>query len=244
MAMMFQDPVGSLSPRLTVRSLISEPLAIHGAGPQDRDAEARRLLGLVGLPTDFGSRFPHELSGGQARRIGIARALAMRPEFIVADEPTSGLDVSVAASIINLMKDLAERFHLTYLIISHNLNVVSYISNRIAVMYLGNLVEVGPTKELFEHPAHPYTMALLSSISEPDPQLRHQSRRLIISGEIPSPRNPPSGCRFHSRCPFCIDICRQSRPELKAVAGEHLAACHRLSEIRKEDWIQSAEAHD
>ncbi|HEX2979172.1 MAG TPA: ABC transporter ATP-binding protein, partial [Anaerolineaceae bacterium] len=204
MQMIFQDPISSLSPRLKLSYLLTEPYAIHKV-PAEQRYSVSALLEMVGLSDEQRDKFPHQVSGGQARRIGIARALAMRPEFIVADEPTSGLDVSVAASIINLMKDLAERFHLTYLIISHNLNVVSYISNRIAVMYLGNLVEVGPTKELFEHPAHPYTMALLSSISEPDPQLRHQSRRLIISGEIPSPRNPPSGCRFHSRCPFCID---------------------------------------
>ncbi len=239
MQMIFQDPISSLSPRLKLSYLLTEPYTIHKV-PADERYSVSALLEMVGLSEEQKNKYPHQVSGGQARRIGIARALALHPQFIVADEPTSGLDVSVAASIINLMKDLAERFHLTYLIISHNLNVVSYISNRIAVMYLGNLVEIGPTKELFDHPAHPYTMALLSSISEPDPTLRHHSQRLIIRGEIPSPRNPPSGCRFHSRCPFAIDLCRQSRPELSVVNEGHLAACHRLGEIRKEDWTQAA----
>ena len=235
MQMIFQDPISSLSPRLKLSYLLTEPYKIHHIPKEDQFSVAY-LLNMVGLSDEQKNKYPHQVSGGQARRIGIARALALHPEFIVADEPTSGLDVSVAASIINLMKDLAEQFCLTYLIISHNLNVVSYISNRIAVMYLGNLVEIGPTKELFEKPSHPYTMALLSSISEPDPTLREKSGRLIISGEIPSPRNPPDGCRFHSRCPFCIESCKQTTPKLVSVSENHFTACQRVGEIKREDW--------
>jgi peptide/nickel transport system ATP-binding protein len=240
MQMIFQDPISSLSPRLKLSYLLTEPYKIHSI-PLIDQFSVSELLEMVGLSDEQKDKYPHQVSGGQARRIGIARALALHPEFIVADEPTSGLDVSVAASIINLMKDLADQFCLTYLIISHNLNVVSYISDRIAVMYLGNLVEIGPTKELFDNPSHPYTMALLSSISEPDPRLRDVSKRLILSGEIPSPRNPPSGCRFHSRCPFSIESCRDSKPKLAEIGSEHFAACHRLNEIQRSDWDAQTE---
>lgn len=240
MQMIFQDPISSLSPRLKLSYLLTEPYKIHNIPASDRFAVSK-LLEMVGLSDEQKDKYPHQVSGGQARRIGIARALALHPEFIVADEPTSGLDVSVAASIINLMKDLADQFCLTYLIISHNLNVVGYISDRIAVMYLGNLVEIGPTRELFDNPSHPYTMALLSSISEPDPTLRDKSHRLILSGEIPSSRNPPSGCRFHSRCPFSIEQCKNARPKLLSINSEHFAACHRLSEIQKADWDAQSE---
>jgi peptide/nickel transport system ATP-binding protein len=235
MQMIFQDPISSLSPRLKLSYLLTEPYKIHHIPMEDRYSELQ-LLEMVGLSDEQKDKYPHQVSGGQARRIGIARALALHPEFIVADEPTSGLDVSVAASIINLMKDLANEFCLTYLIISHNLNVVGYISDRVAVMYLGSLVEISPTKELFEHPTHPYTMALLSSISEPDPTLRIKSRRLILKGEIPSPRNPPSGCRFHTRCPFSMDTCKTDKQTLTSINDNHYVACQRWKDIQISSW--------
>jgi oligopeptide/dipeptide ABC transporter ATP-binding protein len=224
MAMMFQDPVGSLSPRLTVRSLISEPLAIHGAGPQDRDAEARRLLGLVGLPTDFGSRFPHELSGGQARRVGVARALSLNPRLVIADEPTAGLDVSVQGEILNLMNRLQRELGLAYLLITHNLPIVRHVSDRLAVMYLGRLVETGPTDQVFARPAHPYTHGLLAAQPHPDPERRRMTAEL--SGEVPSLRNRPPACEFHTRCPFAQQICREIAPELREIAPGRQTRCH------------------
>jgi peptide/nickel transport system ATP-binding protein len=224
MAMMFQDPVGSLSPRLTVRSLISEPLAIHGAGPQDRDAEARRLLGLVGLPTDFGSRFPHELSGGQARRVGVARALSLNPRLVIADEPTAGLDVSVQGEILNLMNRLQQELGLAYLLITHNLPIVRHVSDRLAVMYLGRLVETGPTDQVFARPAHPYTHGLLAAQPHPDPERRRMTAEL--SGEVPSLRNRPPACEFHTRCPFAQQICREVAPELREIAPGRQTRCH------------------
>jgi oligopeptide/dipeptide ABC transporter ATP-binding protein len=224
MAMMFQDPVGSLSPRLTVRSLISEPLAIHGAGPQDRDAEARRLLGLVGLPTDFGSRFPHELSGGQARRVGVARALSLNPRLVIADEPTAGLDVSVQGEILNLMNRLQRELGLAYLLITHNLPIVRHVSDRLAVMYLGRLVETGPTDQVFARPAHPYTHGLLAAQPHPDPERRRMTAEL--SGEVPSLRNRPPACEFHTRCPFAQQICREVAPELREIAPGRQTRCH------------------
>jgi len=224
MAMMFQDPVGSLSPRLTVRSLISEPLAIHGTGPQDRDAEARRLLGLVGLPTDFGSRFPHELSGGQARRVGVARALSLNPRLVIADEPTAGLDVSVQGEILNLMNRLQQELGLAYLLITHNLPIVRHVSDRLAVMYLGRLVETGPTDQVFARPAHPYTHGLLAAQPHPDPERRRMTAEL--SGEVPSLRNRPPACEFHTRCPFAQQICREVAPELREIAPGRQTRCH------------------
>jgi peptide/nickel transport system ATP-binding protein len=224
MAMMFQDPVGSLSPRLTVRSLISEPLAIHGAGPQDRDAEARRLLGLVGLPTDFGGRFPHELSGGQARRVGVARALSLNPRLVIADEPTAGLDVSVQGEILNLMNRLQQELGLAYLLITHNLPIVRHVSDRLAVMYLGRLVETGPTDQVFARPAHPYTHGLLAAQPHPDPERRRMTAEL--SGEVPSLRNRPPACEFHTRCPFAQQICREVAPELREIAPGRQTRCH------------------
>jgi oligopeptide/dipeptide ABC transporter ATP-binding protein len=225
MQMIFQDPYSSLSPRLRVSYLLTEPYTIHGVPPADQYSVAE-LLAMVGLSTEQAAKYPHELSGGQARRVGIARALALRPEFLVADEPTSGLDVSVAASILNLMKDLAQQLGLTYLIITHNLNVVGYISNRVAVMYLGKLVEVGATSQIFESPAHPYTLALLSAISEPDPRQRRSEQRLLLSDEIPSPKNPPPGCRFHTRCPFAEARCKAETPPLEEIEPGHKVACH------------------
>jgi oligopeptide/dipeptide ABC transporter ATP-binding protein len=224
MAMMFQDPVGSLSPRLTVRSLITEPLAIHGTGRQDREAEARRLLALVGLPADFGSRFPHELSGGQARRVGVARALSLNPRLVIADEPTAGLDVSVQGEILNLMGRLQRELGLSYLLITHNLAIVRHVSDRVAVMYLGRLVETGPTDQIFARPAHPYTHALLAAQPEPDPDRRRLTAEL--TGEVPSLRHRPPACEFHTRCPFAEPLCREKTPELRQIAPERKVRCH------------------
>jgi len=233
MQMIFQDPYSSLSPRLRVSYLLTEPYTIHGVPPASRYT-VDELLETVGLSAEQSAKFPHELSGGQARRVGIARALALRPEFLVADEPTSGLDVSVAASILNLMKDLAKQLGLTYLIITHNLNVVGYLSNRIAVMYLGELVEVGPTDRIFEAPAHPYTLALLSAIAEPDPSQRRTDQRLLLAGEIPSPKNPPPGCRFHTRCPFAEARCKVEAPILEELEPGHRVACHFWPRVREQ----------
>jgi peptide/nickel transport system ATP-binding protein len=232
MQMIFQDPYSSLSPRLRVSYLLSEPYKIYHT-PLDEQYNVSELLRMVGLSNEQANKYPHELSGGQARRVSIARALALHPEFILADEPTSGLDVSVAASILNLMKDLADELDLTYVIITHDLNVVGYISDRVAVMYLGKLMEVGPTEQLFENPAHPYTVALLSAISEPDPHLRRMERRLLLSGEIPSPKNPPAGCCFHTRCPFVIEMCRSEIPILEDAGSSQRTACHRWQELRQ-----------
>jgi peptide/nickel transport system ATP-binding protein len=231
MQMIFQDPYSSLSPRLRVSYLLAEPYTIHRVPPEDR-YPVDELLEMVGLSSEQAAKYPHELSGGQARRVSIARALALHPEFLVADEPTAGLDVSVAASILNLMKDLAGQLGLTYLIITHNLNVVGYLADRIAVMYLGELVEVGPTRRIFEAPAHPYTLALLSAISEPDPRQRHAERRLLLAGEIPSPKNPPPGCRFHTRCPFAEARCKTDRPALEEIEPNHKVACHFWPRVR------------
>jgi len=222
--MIFQDPFSSLSPRLQVSYLLTEPYKIHQAPPEKQYSVAE-LLDMVELPGEIASKYQHELSGGQARRVGIARALALRPEFLIADEPTSGLDVSVAASILNLMKDLADRLDLTYLVITHNLNVVGYFADRVAVMYLGKLVELGTTRQVFDSPAHPYTLALLSAISEPNPRQRQGSRRLFLSGEIPSPKNLPPGCRFFSRCSFTQGGCETGKPVMIEVSPGHITAC-------------------
>ncbi len=232
MQMIFQDPYSSLSPRLRVSYLLREPYTIHQVPEAERYSVAE-LLQMVGLSGEQAAKYPHELSGGQARRVGIARALALRPEFLVADEPSSGLDVSVAASILNLMKDIAEELGLTYLIITHNLNLVAYIATRVAVMYLGNLVEVGTTDLIFDSPSHPYTLGLLSAISEPDPRQRKDEHRLLLAGEIPSPRNPPPGCRFHTRCPFAEDRCKTDVPQLEEIEAGHLVACHFWQRVRE-----------
>jgi oligopeptide/dipeptide ABC transporter ATP-binding protein len=224
MAMMFQDPVGSLSPRLAVRALVSEPLAIHGAGPRDLAAEAERLLALVGLPADFGGRFPHELSGGQARRVGVARALSLGPRLVIADEPTAGLDVSVQGEILNLMGRLQQELGLAYLLITHNLAIVRHVSDRLAVMYLGRLVETGPTDGIFARPAHPYTHGLLAAQPQPDPDRRRLT--VELSGEVPSLRNRPPACEFHTRCPFAQPVCREVAPELREIAPRRRVRCH------------------
>jgi peptide/nickel transport system ATP-binding protein len=233
MQMIFQDPYSSLSPRLRVSYLLREPYFIHNV-PNEKQYSVAEMLEMVGLAREQADKYPHELSGGQARRVGIARALALHPDFIIADEPTSGLDVSVAASILNLMKDLADQLDLTYIIITHDLNVVGYISDRVAVMYMGRLVEIGKTQHIFNNPAHPYSMALLSAISEPDPTLRRDERRMIISGEIPSPKNPPPGCKFHTRCPFVVQRCKEVVPLLEDVTSGHRVACHRWEELSQE----------
>jgi oligopeptide/dipeptide ABC transporter ATP-binding protein len=231
MQMIFQDPYSSLSPRLRVSYLLTEPYRINDVPPADR-YPVDALLEMVELSSDQATKYPHELSGGQARRIGIARALALHPEFLVADEPTSGLDVSAAAAILNLMKDLGRRLGLTYLIITHNLNVVGYIADRIAVMYLGQLVEVGPTERIFEEPAHPYTRALLAAVSEPDPRQRRDGHKLLLPGEIPSPRNPPPGCRFHTRCSYAEERSRLEVPQLEEIEPGHFVACHFWRKVR------------
>jgi oligopeptide/dipeptide ABC transporter ATP-binding protein len=234
MQMVFQDPHASLSPRLRVSYLLTESYRINRIPPTEQ-IDVRDLLDMVELSPELASKYPHELSGGQARRVGIARALALQPDFLVADEPTSGLDVSAAAAVLNLMKDLGTRLGLTYLIITHNLDVVGHVADRIAVMYLGRLAEVGPSDRIFDAPSHPYTRALLEAVPEPDPRNRRVDQRLLLSGEIPSPRNPPPGCRFHTRCPYAQPRCREEMPELEEVEPRHLVSCHFWREVQHEN---------
>jgi oligopeptide/dipeptide ABC transporter ATP-binding protein len=227
MQMVFQDPYGSLSPRLTVGQIIAEPLENFKKGSsKEITEEVAHLLEVVGLNPFFVNRFPHEFSGGQRQRIGIARALALRPSFIVADEPVSALDVSIQAQVLNLMEDLQERFGLTYLFVAHNLSVVKHISDRVAVMYLGRVVELAKSEELYEIPLHPYTQALLSAIPVPDPEKEERRRRIILEGDVPSPVNPPPGCNFHPRCWKAQAICREVIPPLEEKQRNHWAACH------------------
>ena len=221
----FQDPYTSLDPRMTVFNIIMEPLRIHKIHVSDPEEFVIKLLYEVGLNETHLYRYPHEFSGGQRQRIAIARILALRPKFIVLDEPTSALDVSVQAQILNLLKDLQKKYNLTYLFISHNLGVVKYMSNRIAVMYLGKIVELAPAKELFENPLHPYTKALFSSIPIPDPEIAKKRARMKIVGEPPSPINPPPGCRFHPRCPYVSDVCRTKEPPFVEVGKDHYVSC-------------------
>ncbi|MBM3585940.1 MAG: ABC transporter ATP-binding protein [Alphaproteobacteria bacterium] len=223
-AMMFQDPVASLSPRLTVRSLLTEPFRIHGLHDRDLNGEARRLLGLVGLNESFFGRYPHELSGGQARRVGVARALSLSPKLIIADEPTAGLDVSVQGEVLNLMARLQRELGLTYLVITHNLPVIRHISDRIAIMYLGRFVETGPTGTVFRRPYHPYTKALIAAVPEPDPDRRREIIKL--TGEVPSLAKRPKGCEFHTRCPFAQVKCRTETPQPQQMADGHWVRCH------------------
>jgi oligopeptide transport system ATP-binding protein len=225
----FQDPYASLNPRMTVGNIIGEALQIHGlfTDPKARQERIRDLISTVGLRPESLMRYPHEFSGGQRQRIGIARALAVEPKFIVCDEPVSALDVSIQAQIVNLLQDLQERLKLTYLFIAHDLMVVKHISTRIAVMYLGNLAEIGPSKELYEDPQHPYTKALLSAVPIPDPT--HSRSRIKLTGEIPSPINPPSGCKFHTRCPYIMPVCSQVEPPLISIGKNRQVACHLYS---------------
>ena len=228
MQMIFQDPYASLNPRMTVGSIISEPLEVHNIYPtkKQRQERVQELLRVVGLNPYFVNRYPHEFSGGQRQRIGVARALAVNPEFIVCDEPISALDVSIQAQIINLLEDLQAEFGLTYLFIAHDLSVVRHISNRIAVMYLGRLAELADRDELYNNPLHPYTQALLSAVPIPDPVVEEKRQRIILQGDVPSPANPPKGCNFSTRCPQVMDICRQADPEFKDLGGGHWVACY------------------
>lgn len=223
-AMMFQDPVGCLSPRLTVRSLITEPLKIHGVKSVNVRSEAGRLLKMVGLAETFAGRYPHQLSGGQARRVGVARALALSPKLIVADEPTAGLDVSVQGEILNLLAKLQDETGVSFLVITHNLSIVRHISDRMAIMYLGRFVEQGDTGHIFSHPCHPYTKGLLAANPNPDPD--KPKDRIELQGEIPSLMSRPPGCEFHTRCPFVRDRCRVEAPLTIAVGPEHWISCH------------------
>jgi oligopeptide transport system ATP-binding protein len=227
MQMIFQDPYASLNPRMTVGSIIGEPLEVHGIGKSKKERQDRvqELLKTVGLNPYFINRYPHEFSGGQRQRIGIARALAVNPSFIVCDEPISALDVSIQAQIINLLEDLQEELGLTYLFIAHDLSVVRHISDRIAVMYLGKIVELAERDELYAKPMHPYTQALLSAVPIPDPMIENQRKRVILEGDVPSPANPPKGCHFSTRCPKVMDKCRQQEPPFKDYDGGHYAAC-------------------
>jgi peptide/nickel transport system ATP-binding protein len=224
MAMMFQDPVASLSPRLTVRSLVAEPFRIHKVRDRDVAAEASRLLELVGLSKAYLGRYPHELSGGQARRVGVARALALSPRLVVADEPTAGLDVSVQGEVLNLMTRLRRELGLTYIIITHNLPMVRHVGDEVGVMYLGRLVEQGPTSAVFARPAHPYTHGLLAAVPQPDPDRRRDV--VELKGEIPSLRSRPAGCEFHTRCPFVAPRCRSEAPALRTITPGRVVRCH------------------
>ena len=227
MQMIFQDPYASLNPRMTVGSIVGEPLDVHNVGDkQSRRNRVQELLQIVGLNPYFINRYPHEFSGGQRQRIGIARALAINPQFIVCDEPISALDVSIQAQIVNLLEDLQAKFNLTYLFIAHDLSMVRHISNRVAVMYLGKIVELTERVELYRNPLHPYTQALLSAVPIPDPQAEQTRKRIILKGDVPSPANPPPGCYFSTRCPRVMDICRQVEPEFKSVGSDHYTACH------------------
>jgi oligopeptide transport system ATP-binding protein len=233
MQVIFQDPYGSLNPRMTCGDIVGEPLIVHkltsGKGEyRDRVSE---LLHTVGLNPYMADRYPHEFSGGQRQRIGIARALAVNPSFIVCDEPVSALDVSIQAQVINLLEDLQSQYGLTYLFIAHDLSVVRHISDRVAVMYLGHIVEIADRNELYENPLHPYTRALLSAVPIPDPIIEAERERIILTGDVPSPMSPPEGCVFHTRCPVMIDDCRLEMPELREVSPEHWVAC-----IRTEGW--------
>ena len=227
MQMVFQDPYASLNPRKRVGSIIAAPMRIHGAGDAgERRRRVRELLDVVGLSPEHVNRYPHEFSGGQRQRIGVARALALRPKLIVADEPVSALDVSIQSQMLNLLEDLQEEFGLTYIFIAHDLGVVRHVSDRIAVIYLGKLVELSPAAELYERPIMPYTEALLSAVPIPDPDLSERRERIVLRGDVPSPIDPPTGCRFHPRCRYATEVCSAQEPPLVDYGGGHLAACH------------------
>jgi oligopeptide/dipeptide ABC transporter ATP-binding protein len=234
MQMVFQDPYASLNPRKRVGSIIGTPLKIHGVPKSERRQRVQELLERVGLSPEHYNRFPHEFSGGQRQRIGVARALALNPKLIVADEPVSALDVSIQSQMLNLLDDLQRELSLTYIFIAHDLGVVRHVSDRIAVMYLGKLVELSPAEELYQRPIMPYTEALLSAVPIPDPDLAHARERIVLEGDVPSPINPPSGCRFHPRCRYMTDICRDVEPPLVDYGRGHVAACHHPLNVDKE----------
>jgi oligopeptide transport system ATP-binding protein len=239
MQMVFQDPYASLNPRKRVGSIIGDPMKIHGVGDKkERKRRVQELLEVVGLSPEHYNRFPHEFSGGQRQRIGVARALALRPRLVVADEPVSALDVSIQAQMINLLDDLQTEFNLTYIFIAHDLGVVRHVSDRIAVMYLGKLVELSPAEELYTRPIMPYTEALLSAVPIPDPDLSERRERIVLQGDVPSPIDPPSGCRFHPRCRYATEICSQVEPPLVDYGNEHLAACHHPLNVDAETLAQ------
>jgi peptide/nickel transport system ATP-binding protein len=235
MQMVFQDPFASLNPRHSVGRIVGEPLRTHGiSSRRETGARVRELLNTVGLPADAAGRYPHEFSGGQRQRIGLARALSLNPDFVVADEPVSALDVSIQAQIINLLEQLQEEFDLTYLFIAHDLAVVRHISDRIAVMYLGWIVEVSPAAELYENPLHPYTISLLSAVPIPDPAVERERESILLAGDLPSPANPPKACRFHTRCPYVQPTrCREQVPPLRKLADGHEVACHWAEDIKE-----------
>ena len=232
-AMVFQDPYSSLNPRMTVADIIGEPLDVHNmyANKKERTEKILDLMAKVGLNSEHANRYAHEFSGGQRQRIGIARAMAMSPQFVVCDEPVSALDVSIQAQVINMFDELQDQMGLTYLFIAHDLLVVRHISDRIAVMYLGKMVELADANEIYDHPLHPYTKCLMSAVPLPDPQKARENHRIVLSGDIPSPLNAPSGCPFRTRCPYAKEECGASMPEFKEVQPGHFVACHRLSEI-------------
>jgi peptide/nickel transport system ATP-binding protein len=234
MQMVFQDPYASLNPRKRVGSIIGTPLKIHGVERSERRRRVQELLETVGLSPEHYNRYPHEFSGGQRQRIGVARALALNPKLVVADEPVSALDVSIQSQMLNLLDDLQKELKLTYIFIAHDLGVVRHVSNRIAVMYLGKLVELSPAEELYQRPIMPYSEALLSAVPIPDPDLSHQRERIVLQGDVPSPINPPSGCRFHPRCRYMTDICREVEPPLVDYGRGHLAACHHPLNVDRE----------
>jgi oligopeptide/dipeptide ABC transporter ATP-binding protein len=231
MQIIFQDPYSSLNPRMTVGSIVGEPLLVHGlARGSERDDRVIEVLTAVGLKEEHMKRYPHEFSGGQRQRIGIARALVLEPQLVVCDEPVSALDVSIQAQVLNLLEDLQREFGLTYLFVAHNLSVVKHISNRVAVMYLGRIVELASTQHLFAEPKHPYTEALVSAVPVPEPDITVE--RIILEGDVPSPVNPPSGCHFHPRCRYAVDICAAEAPLYRDLGGEHFVACHRAEELK------------
>jgi oligopeptide transport system ATP-binding protein len=227
MAMIFQDPYASLNPRMTIGSIVGEPLEVHNvARGNEKQEKVQDLLEMVGLNPYFVNRYPHEFSGGQRQRIGIARAIALNPDLIICDEPISSLDVSIQAQVVNLLEELQDRLGLTYLFIAHDLSMVRHISDRMAVMYLGKIVELADRNEIYLHPLHPYTQALMSAVPVPDPEVQAERRRVILEGDIPSPANPPTGCNFHTRCPIAQPDCAINEPQLRELRPEHLVACH------------------